>query len=131
MVSKIENMQKELPEKLRIGILEEIYKKQENIISGKNAKIEFLENQLINIKQDTVPLHTLKKEFAIQYPRIEKFAFARSIELNKSMQYDTVPTVLVKWKRGTYNSYIRSKSKTLEKWLKIRLKLDTLRIVKY
>lgn len=131
LVNKIDNMQKELPEKLRIGVLEEIYKNQEKVISGKNAKIEFLEDQLINIKQDTIPLYTLKKEFAIQYPRIEKFAFARSIELNNSMRYDTVPTVLIKWKRGTYNSYIRTKSRTLEKWLKIRLNLDTLRIVKY
>jgi len=131
LVTKIENMQKELPEKLRIGILEEIYKNQENIISSKNAKIEFLENQLIKIKQDTVPLQTLKKEFAVQYPQIDKFAFANSIELNNKAKYDTVPTILVKWKKGTYNSYIRKNSKTLEKWLKIRLNLDTLRVVRY
>ena len=131
LVTKIEDMQKELPEKLRIGILEEIYKNQENIISSKNAKIEFLENQLIKIKQDTVPLQTLKKEFAVQYPQIDKFAFANSIELNNKAKYDTIPTILVKWKKGTYNSYIRKNSKTLEKWLKIRLNLDTLRVVKY
>ena len=131
LVNKIDNMQKDLPEQLRIGILEEIYKNQENIITSKNAKITFLENQLIKIKQDTIPLQTLKKEFKVQYPRIEKFAFAKSIELNDSMRYDTVPTLLTKWKKGTYNSYIRKKSKTLENWLKIRLNLDTLKIIKY
>jgi len=131
LVNKIDNMQKELPEKLRIGILEEIYKNQENIILSKNAKIEFLENQLINIKQDTLPLLSLKKEFAVQYPHIEKFAFAKSIELNNTKNYDTIPVILIKWEKGTYNSYIRKKSKTLGEWLKIRLNLDTLRVVKY
>ncbi len=131
LVTKIEDMQKELPEKLRIGVLEEIYKNQVNIISSKNAKIEFLENQLIRIKQDTIPIQSLKKEFAVQYPKIEKFAFAKSIELNNSEKYDTIPTILIKWKKGTYNSYIRKKSETLEKWLKIRLNLDTLRVVRY
>ena len=131
LVNKIDNMQKELPEKLRIGVLEEIYKNQENIITSKNAKIDFLENQLIRIKQDTLPLQRLQKEFAVQYPRIDKFAFAKSIELNSSGNYDTIPTFMVKWKNGTYNNYIRKKSKTLEEWLKIRLNMDTLRVVKY
>ena len=131
LVNKIETIQKELPEKLRIGVLEEIYKNQENIISSKNKKIEFLENQLIRTKQDSIPLQNLKKELAVQYPKIKKFAFAKSIELNDSAKYDTVPTLLVKWKKGTYNSYIRKKTKVLKNWLKIRLNLDTLKIVKY
>ncbi len=131
LVNKIENMQKELPEKLRIGVLEEIYKNQEEIITSKNAKITFLENQLIKIKKDTIPMQSLKKELAVQYPRIKKFAFAESIELNDSLKYDTVPTVLIQWKHGTYNSYIKKKTKTLEEWLKIRLNLDTLKVVKY
>lgn len=131
LVNKIDNMQRELPEKLRIDILKEIYKNQENIILSKNAKIEFLEKQFINIKQETLPLKSLKKELAIQYPKIEKFAFAKSIELNDPAKYDTVPVILVKWEKGTYSSFIRKKSKTLEEWLKIRLNLDTLRVVKY
>ncbi len=131
LVNKINKMQKNLPEKLRIGVLEEIYKNQEKAIVGKNTKIEFLENQLIRIKQDTIPLYSLKKELAVQYPRIEKFAFAKSIELNDSGKYDTIPTILVKWKKGTYNSYIRKQSKTLRDWLKIRLNKDTLRVVRF
>ena len=131
LVNKINNFGNEVKDKLRVGILEDIYKKQEQIITSKNKRIDFLENQLIKIKKDTIPILKLKKELSVQYPRIEKFAFAKSIELNDSLQYDTVPTVLVKWKKGTYNSYIRKKSKVLENWLKIRLNLDTLRIVKY
>ncbi|NPA67290.1 MAG: DUF389 domain-containing protein [Chlorobi bacterium] len=131
LVNKINKFGEEVTGKLRVDILEDIYKKQEKIIEGKNAKIEFLENQLIGIKRDTLPLHSLKKELAVQYPRIEKFAFAKSIELNDSLKYDTIPTLLVKWKKGTYNSYIRKKNKTLKNWLKIRLNLDTLKIVKY
>ena len=131
IVNKIDNISADIHNKLRVGILEDIYKKQEGIIQNKNARIEFLEDQLIGITQDTLPMQSLKKELAIQYPRIEQFAFAKSIELNEFNRYDTIPTLLVNWKKGTYNSYIRTKTKTLEEWLKIRLVLDTLRIVKY
>ncbi len=131
LVSKINSFGNEVKEKLRIDILEDIYKKQEKIIEGKNEKINFLENQIIKIKKDTVPLKKLKKELAVQYPEIEKFAFARSIELNDSAKYDTFPVIMVKWRKGYYNSYIRKKTRTLQDWLKIRLSLDTLRIVKY
>ncbi len=131
LVNQINNLQEDLPEKLRIGVLEDIYKNQEKIISGKNAKIEFLENRLIALSRDTLPLKSLKKELAIQYPRIEKFSFAKSIELNEALEYDTIPTILIKWKRGTYRNHIYKKSKSLNDWLQIRLNLDTLRIVRY
>ena len=131
LVNKIDNIGEAIKNKLRVGILEDIYKKQEGLIEGKNQRIEFLENQLISIKKDTIPFINLKKELAVQYPKIEKFAFSKTIELNELNKYDTIPTLLVKWKQGTYRSYIRKKSKTLEKWVKIRLSLDTLRVVKY
>ncbi len=128
---KIENLGEDIHNRLRVGILEDIYKTQEGIIQGKNSQIEFLENQLIKVRRDTFPLQSLKKELAVQYPKINQFAFAKTIELNALNSYDTIPTLLVNWKKGTYNSHIRSKTKTLEDWLKIRLSLDTLRVVKY
>ncbi len=131
LVHKIDNLGEDIHNKLRMEILEDIYKKQEGIIQGKNSKIEFLENQLIRIKKDTFPLQSLKKELAVQYPKIKQFAFAKTIQLNSVNTYDTIPTILISWNKGTYNSYSRKKSKTLEKWLKIRLELDTLRVVKY
>lgn len=131
IAGKIESMSDDIHNKLRVGILEDIYKKQEGIIESKNKRIEFLENQLIGIAHDTLPLNSLKKELSVQYPKIEHFSYAKSIELNDSNRYDTIPTLLIKWKRGTYNSQIRKESKTLEAWLKIRLQLDTLRIVKF
>jgi len=131
LVNKIEHIGEDIHDKLRVGILEDIYKKQEGIIQGKNTQIEFLENQLVSIKKDTLPLQSLKKELSVQYPKIEQFAFAKTIELNDSDRYDTIPTLLVNWEKGTYNSHIRKKTKTLTEWLKIRLSLDTLRVVKY
>jgi len=131
LVSKINNIGETIKNKVRVGILEDIYKKQEDLLDGKNAKIEFLENRLISIKKDTIPFKSLKKEIAIQYPNIEKFAFSKTVELNNSNKYDTIPTLLVNWKRGAYKNHINKKSKTLENWLKIRLNLDTLRVVKF
>jgi len=131
LVNKIDNIGEDIHNKLRVGILEDIYKKQEGIIQGKNSQIDFLETQLVKIKKDTLPLQKIKKELAIQYPKIEQFAFAKTIQINNSNKYDTIPTLLIHWKKGTYRNHIRNKSKVLEEWMKIRLGLDTLRVIKY
>ncbi len=131
LANKMNVMSVEIQKKLRVGILEDIYKKQEDIILSKNEKIEFLENKLIQIHEDSVPLTKLKSEMQIQYPKIQKFSYAKTLELNDSGYFDTIPTFLVQWKKYTYRSIIRKQSTILEKWLKVRLNLDTVRVIKY
>ncbi|PID88013.1 MAG: TIGR00341 family protein [Bacteroidia bacterium] len=131
LTHRIQSMSREIHNKLRVGILEDIYKKQENLLEGKNARIDFLEKQLIDLKKDTIPLQNLQKEMQIQYPHIKRFAYSPSIEINDSARYDTIPTFLINWKKGTSAGQRRKDRKTLSAWLKIRLEMDTVRIVNY
>lgn len=117
---------------IRIGILEDIYNKKEEEILSKNQRIEFLENEIVKLKLiDTIPFNQIGKEIKVQYERVNKFSYAKSVETDFSGLRDTIPTFLINWKKGTSYSRRYKDTKSISKWLKIRLELDTVRIIKY
>ncbi len=130
--NKINYLSDNLSKEVRVGILEEIYQKNEQLIKNKDEQIRFLENQLINYKKDTMPITNLQKEIKVQYPKIEKFAYAKSIEIHSdSTPYDTIPTFLVKWNGYAWKQQRDDQKMILENWLKVRLNLDTVRVIEY
>lgn len=120
-----ENMQKEL----RVGVLEDIYKKNEEIIKEKNDRIKELEHKIETFNADDVPVRQLYKELQVTYPRIETFSFGQSIKITNDTLIDTIPTFVLKWTYGTSNYYKRQKLPVLKDWLKVRFNLDTLIVV--
>ncbi len=127
--TKIDYLTNNLSRDIRTGILEDIYKKNEEIIKYKDARIEFLENELINLKKDTIPIYLLSKEIKIQFPKIIKFAYAKSIESNLEGNIDTIPSFIVKWNNYAWRAQRKEQKQILEKWLKVRLQLDTIQVI--
>ena len=68
----------------------------------------------------------MTEEVKINYENLDQFSYANVINTNfKKM--DTVNVFTVKWNDSLSNEKGREKdSKKLEKWLKLRLNLDTL-----
>ncbi len=129
--AKFSSMRANLQSKLRVGIIEDLYKKNEDVINSKNARIEFLENSLLAIQKDTIPLDNLKKEMLVQYPKIERFAYSKAIETDTAGGFDTIPTFLVAWNKKMRRRSKNEQTKVLARWLKVRLKMDTVRVVLY
>lgn len=131
---KISSLRGNLTQELRTGIIEDIYKKNEELIKDKDEKILLLENELIKQKQkiDTIPFNQIAKELKVQYEKIEKFSYAKTIEtkLDTSRQ-DTISTFLIKWNKKTPYKTRRKNQKQLANWLKVRLNLDTVRVIAY
>ena len=132
---EIESMAGKVSQELRVGIIEELYRKNEELLHNKDERIHFLEDQLFLIQKDSLPLYSLGKELHIQYEHMEKFAYAPSVEVSKNNTLDTIPTFIIQWDAYLLNKY-RAKEKTqteqkLSEWLKIRLKLDTVRVLHY
>ena len=67
----------------------------------------------------------------MQHERVEKFAYGRAIETVFDDTSDTIPTFLIKWKNRTSNYQKRKEKKEIEDWLKVRLNLDTVRVVPF
>lgn len=131
LANKINDLSSTLSKELRVGILEELYEKNEEIIQTKDEKILFLEKELLKYKRDSLPLKVIKKELNIQYPELNKFAFAQSFEIVNDTIVDTIPVLMVDWKKGTSISEQKIKSERITAWLKVRLMLDTIRLIKY
>jgi uncharacterized hydrophobic protein (TIGR00271 family) len=119
-----------LSKEVRVGILEDLYKRNEDLISEKNQRITDLENQVFQYQKGVIPFEGLSKEMTALYPEIERMAYSVSLEMNGTT-IDTIPTFMMGWNLSE-SSKSKSKDKViLQAWLKQRLELDTLRIVEY
>jgi uncharacterized hydrophobic protein (TIGR00271 family) len=133
--NEIESMAGKVSKELRIGIIEDLYEKNAEILENKDTRISFLEDRLIGYERDSLPLNSVRKEVYIQYEHLEKFSLAFTIDFDKSGTRDTIPTGLIKWD-DYINQHKRRSLKAdqetkLRDWLKVRLQLDTLRIITY
>ena len=116
-----------LSKEVRVGILEDLYKRNEEQIAAKNQRIIELENQIFQYQKDVIPFEGISKEIRTLYPNISKMSYAVSIEMNGT-KVDTIPTFMMSWKNRQSKD---NDKQTLRVWLKQRLELDTVRIVEY
>ncbi len=124
----------ELAEKLssevKAGILEDLYVKNEQLLEDKNSRIEFLENEIANLKIKNIPFKELSEEVRINYTDIETFSYSSKITTNFK-KTDTLPVINIKWKKGISSKARREQMERLETWLKFRMKLDTISVSEY
>lgn len=116
-----------LSKEVRVGILEDLYKRNEELVAQKNDRIIELENQIIQYQKGIIPFEGISKEVQTLYPNIDKISYAPSVEMNGA-QVDTIPTFMMGWKNGQTH---KKEKETLIVWLKQRLTLDTVRIVEF
>lgn len=131
IISHLSYLEKNLSKEVRIGIIEDIYKKNEEIIYSKDQRIEFLENQIIELKKDTIPLQNITKEVMIHFPKIINFGYGKTYNSSSENKVDTLYSFLVTWNNNAWRAERKKQKEVLEEWLKVRLNLDTLRVVEY
>ncbi len=119
-----------LSKEVRVGILEDLYKRNEDLIAEKDLKIAQLESQIFSYQRSSIPFEGLNKEISIQYPNVKRLAYAVSVEMNGT-RIDTIPTFLLRWKADQDPEQKNLEKQIMKAWLKQRLELDTLRIVEY
>jgi len=129
IVSQMNDLNTNLRTEVRIGIIEEIYEKNEALLKNKEEQIAFLENKLLEYREDSIPMVKLTKEFNVQYDKIESFAYAKSFKLDSDGKVDTIPTFIITWKKGITNYNKKKQKLQLAEWLKIRLDLDTVVVI--
>ena len=116
-----------LSSEVKAGILEDLYVKNEQLIQDKNARIEFLENEIANIRIKDFPFKELSEEVKINYQDIETFSYSRRITTNYE-KTDTIPVFNIKWNPKISTRAKKEQMARLESWLLYKMKLDTLRI---
>jgi uncharacterized hydrophobic protein (TIGR00271 family) len=104
------------------------YRDSVDLIS-QSQKIEFLENRvkaLSALEKNTIPFNDVVQEVRINYENISTFSYANLIRTNFKT-VDTIPEFLVAWDSEKLKEKdIAKEQDKLERWLKVKLKLDTL-----
>jgi uncharacterized hydrophobic protein (TIGR00271 family) len=117
-----------LSQEVRVGVLEDIYERNARIMEQKDMTIGRLS---AIVRRDSIPFENLHKEIRIQYPEVKRMAYARTIEMGRDGEVDSIPTFLVRWD-GTVDPEIKGiREQVMKEWLKARLNLDTVRVVRY
>ncbi|WP_010230554.1 DUF389 domain-containing protein [Gillisia marina] len=116
-----------LSSQLRSGILEDLYVKNQEVIENKDAQISFLENELLKYKQGDFSFEEISKELKINYEKVENLSYANTISTNFEST-DTIPTFNVTWNSKIRNAEKIAEANKIQRWLTMRLKLDTLAV---
>lgn len=127
---------------LRVGIIEDLYERQAVLLSDRDRQIAELQSRLFG---DTIPVAQILREVGVQYPSVERLSFGRVIGVREVPEadaaaegdtvaveenlLDTIPTALVEWSSGSSAAQRRDEGARLAEWLKVRLELDTIRVV--
>ena len=120
-------MAAKLSTEIKAGILEDLYVKNAQIIQDKDEKIQFLENEIANIKVRNVPFKQLSEEVKLNYEGLETFSYSNRITTN-FQKTDTLPVINLSWKKNVTSNQRKSESQKIQAWLKYKLKLDTLEV---
>lgn len=116
-----------LSTELRSGILEDLYVKNQEALENKDKRIQLLENELSKYRGDIFSFSDLSREAKINYENIKEIGYSNLITTNFEKQ-DTIPTFTVTWDSRLRNSELAEAQAKFEKWMKLRLNLDTLAV---
>jgi len=120
-----------LTSEVKSGIIEELYKKNQETIEDKDEKIKFLENEINKMGLNNIPFKSLSKEVKMQYEDVIGMEVGKTVYTNFSNKQDTSTTILVKWNPNIDSETRQAKKNSLQKWLRVRLDDDKLKVVSY
>ncbi|MEM1323591.1 MAG: TIGR00341 family protein [Bacteroidota bacterium] len=117
----------ELNLKMRAGIIEDLYERNEEIMKGKDDQIKLLEEEILRLRARELPIADLSREIKTINKNIEELSLSNSIvsHLQDSTAYDTVCLAYVKFARRP-KEQDRSQ---IREWLKARIKTDTVKLI--
>ncbi|HSP82581.1 MAG TPA: DUF389 domain-containing protein [Gillisia sp.] len=114
-----------LSSQVRTGILEDLYVRNQEVIENKDARIELLERELLKFRRGDFSFVNLSREIKANYENVENLSFATMISTNFE-KIDTIPTFTITWKNNVPARVKRTDIEKMQKWLNLRLQLDTL-----
>lgn len=116
--------------------LQDLYSQNQKIITSrdesikeKEDRIRLLESELSKFYDDQVPFKTISEEAKINYEGIEYMSYYKQIKTDFN-KIDSLAVFSVKWKEDINSKILQEQEQKLNLWLKKRLELDTLKVVR-
>jgi len=112
---------------LRSEILEDLYKRNEELITTKDSEIAMLKKRLVELsKGHEQPIGKVFKELKVTFPEVLEFGFDEVIKAGET-GVDTIPVGLIR----TQKKLSKHQKEQLKNYLKVRLDLDTIQLIAY
>lgn len=111
---------------IRAGVIEDLYRKNEEIIKNKDKQIQLLESQLALLSQNQYNIQEISKEAKALFNNLTELSVHRSYVMNfKTSQLDTVTIGYAKFSTSVSNN----ERKKLTNWLKERTNSEKFRLI--
>lgn len=111
---------------LRSGVIEDLYRKNEEIIKNKDSQIRLLENKISVLAKDRFPIEDISKEAKTVFGNLSELSVQKSYIMNyKTNKVDTVTLGYARFS-GKVSA---SESKKLNDWLKVRTNSEKIKLI--
>lgn len=119
-------MAERLSTEVKSGILEDLYVKNSEALTSKDAQIQLLEQQLTQLKGNAIPFESIRKEAKINYDGLQQFGYSTMITTDFKSDADTLTVIRVRWSDTIQSDLRQRQEQKMQAWLMERFKLDTL-----
>lgn len=99
--------------------------------SDKELELQALRAELDSLKADTIPFASVCLETKAIFKDIEKIGFATAQTNDFKRINNKVPIVLLRWEKGKRRNTYQQDEEKIYEFLKLRMSLDTLEVVRY
>ena len=111
---------------IKTGLLEDLYKNNENLLRDRNKKIDSLQRRLEKSERETWPMKSMADELSSVVGEVETLSLAYNIHyLAPQQRYDTLLTAYLKMKQKPNNTQV----KKITTWLKARTQNDSIKVI--
>lgn len=85
----------QLTQKIREGVLEDIYERNEKVLSEREERIVALEKELVQLRTTQIPLRDVAQELAALYPSLVSLGIGQEVKTDTA---EATTVVLATWK---------------------------------
>ncbi len=111
---------------LRVGVIEDLYRKNEEIIKNKDKKISLLESELSRLKSESFPVEDISIEVRALNKNLLEFTISKNIYSDFAKEKtDTLAFAYAKFKKRPSATELVS----LKQWLSARTKNDNIKLI--
>ncbi|WP_436515369.1 DUF389 domain-containing protein [Ekhidna sp. To15] len=116
----------EIGREMKSQLIEDLYRKNEDVLRSKDEKIKLLEDELLKFQKETYPTSDIMAELKVQYPTLENLFIGDAQFFNQTEnRLDTACMVVLDFTKPLR----RNDTKKIAEWLKIRTKNEQIEIV--
>ncbi len=111
---------------IRSGVVEELYKQNQEVLQNKDKTIQLLEDELSRLQRPSTISKEIAAELKTLYPTVTEFSMDVTLLTQMdSLRADSVYLTYVKFSRKP----TRDQLKQMEDWLKVRTQSDRVKVV--